>query len=343
MYPAPMAVLYQSFYLLGRHSLGIFLFITMMLVAFLGAILGKAMVRQGAGVPTAALFLSSAICFSYPFWFTYMLGNMEVCVFLIVAAGFLAYVRGYLYVAAGLIGLAASVKIFPFVYLALFLGRKKYPQFAFGVAAAVAANVSSLWLLCPSIPIAYRGIKSGLLAFRNLYILPFRPVETGFDHSIFGFMKSVGNLLHEPVMPGAVLTGYLAVAAIGGISLYFLRIRHLPQLNQIVCLCALSILLPPTSHDYTLIELYVPWGLMVLYALRTANIRPRGLMLAFVCFAVAMSAESELIYKVGYSGQLKAIALVVLLLTALKCPWDSTEDRLSPSQPGLRGERLNEA
>jgi hypothetical protein len=77
---------------------------------------------------------------------------------------------------------------------------------------------------------------------------------------------------------------------------------------------------------------------MVLYAIDLAKAKrsPQGLYSVFVCFAILMSAESELIYKApgnanphGYSGQLKAITLVVLLVIGLIRPFEfRTRDRV---------------
>jgi hypothetical protein len=332
MYPAPVALLYEGFYFFHWHTVWIFFAVTGSLVLALGAILGRQMVRRGVHPWTIVLFLSSALLFSYPFWFEYLLGNMEVCIFLIVAFAIIAFMRGHMILSATLIGVAASMKLFPFVYLALFLSRRRYKAFAWGIATAVITNIVSLWLVCPSLPIAYRGVHAGLAAFELQYILPFLPMETGFDHSIFGFIKALIAFLYGPkVMPPHLLTGYLVLASAGGLALYFFRIRFLPILNQILCLCVASILLPPASHDYTLLQLYVPWSLLALYAIdqAKANRTVQGLYSVFVCFAILLSAESELIYKAarnsyphGYSGQLKAITLVVLLLIGLNRPFE---------------------
>jgi hypothetical protein len=323
MYPAPVALLYEGFYAIHWHSLTIFLLVTGSLVAMLGGMLGRAMVRRGVTRWKTALFLGSVLCVSYPFWFEYLLGNMEICIFLLVAFGLLAFWRGQLAVSATLIGVAASMKIFPFVFLALFLSRRKYREFALGIVVAAVVNVVALWAVCPSLGVSYRGIEAGLAAFRVRYMLRYLPVETGFDHSIFGFVKQVTHHSVGMIIPGEWLTVYLAFAVVVGLALYFLRIRHLPLLNQILCLCICSILLPPTSHDYTLLHLYVPWGLMVLYAIDEgrAGRRVEGLLAVFVCFAILMSAESELIYHAGFSGQLKAVTLVVLLVIGLRRPW----------------------
>lgn len=328
MYPAPEALLYEIFYLPGWHSTALFLFVTGSGVLLLGALLGRAMVERGVRASVTWCFLGSALLFSYPFWFEYVLGNTEVCIFLLVAAGILALLRDRLYLFAGLIGMAASMKIYPFIYLGLLISRRRYREFGFGVLVAALMNVVSMWLVCPSLPVAYRGITAGLNKFRHIYVLRYRPMETGFDHSIFGFVKA---MLHHWIgwnMPQPLLSAYLALACVAGLALYFLRIRHLPLLNQVLCLCIASIVLPPTSHDYTLIHLYVPWGLMVLYAidLARAGYSVAGLRNVFLCFAILMSAESELIYKAGYSGQLKCITLVVLLVIALRRPWLPVED-----------------
>ena len=130
----------------------------------------------------------------------------------------------------------------------------------------------SLWLLCPSLAVSYRGIQQGVNEHTRKYILTWMPVETSFDHSLFGLIKQFTSH-HNPLneLPPEMLTGYLACAAIAGIALYFLRIRHLPILNQLLALCILAILLPPNSHDYTLIHLYTsPGRCCCCFALRNA-------------------------------------------------------------------------
>lgn len=328
-YPPPMALFYKAFYLPPHHHLPIFLMVSGGCALWLGWTLGQAMIGRGVSPQATWLFLSTTLCVSYPFWFEFMLGNMEICVFLVVAAGMLAFVRERYYLAACVFAVAAGMKIFPFVYLALLLSKRKYRELASGIVFGAALYTVSLWAICPSLATANRGLAAGFDFFRVHYALAFRPIETGFDHSIFGFIKRVAAECHVYTMPPRVLTGYLLVVSLVGLILYFARIKKLPLLNQALCLCIASILLPPTSHDYTLMHLYVPWGLIVLYAIERwkAGQSVDGLKWVFVCFAVLVSAESEFIFHWGFSGQLKAIALVVLLVIALSKPWPSEFDR----------------
>lgn len=324
MYPAPMVLLYKPFYMMGRHSLRLFFGITGFLCLTLAAMLGRTMIREGVRRRTTWLFLSFCLLTSYPFWFEYVLANMEICIFLMVAFAVLAFLRGHFYLAAGLIGVAGAMKIFPLIYMGLLLSRKKYRQMLFGIVFAGLLNVASLWIIYPSIAVSFHGIQTNLSAFRSSYMLRFLLEQTGFDHSLFGLFKSVARVPFHWLMPSAVLTGYLALACAGGVMLYFIRIRHLPLLNQILCLCIASILLPPTSHDYTLLHLYVPWGLLVIYAIQLEKDREAGFDLRpfFFCFAVLFSTESEFIVSHGrIGGQIKAVTLVVLIVLALLRPF----------------------
>jgi hypothetical protein len=326
-YPAPAALLYGFFYV--WHPVALFFLTTAALILVLGAILGRAMVRRGARPWAAFLFLFAAGVLSYPFWFEFLLGNMEICVFLIVAFAVVALLRERFTLFATLIGVAASIKIFPFVYLALLLPRKKYKELAIGIAAAAVTTLAALRFESPSLPAAIHGTLAGLAEFKRYYILHFIPIETGFDHSIFGLIKAIAHRSIGVAMPSGLFTAYMALVCVAGLALYFARIHCLPIANQVLCLSVASILLPPASHDYTLIYLYIPWGLMVLCAMDQARTGRRvdGLVAAFVCFAILMSAESELIYKAhGHSGQLKAVVLVVLMYIGLKYPFELSGD-----------------
>lgn len=328
MYPAPVALLYEGFYL-THHALWAFFLVCGILTAALGVMLGGRMVREGLGRWITALFLLTTLAVSYPFWFEALLGNMEFCIFLIVAFGVLAVLGERYYLGASLIGLAASMKIFPFVFIALLISRRKYWAVVYAAIVAAIANLFSLWLVCPDLRYSYAATGQNLREFSRQYMLRFLPVETGFDHSIFGFFKAAARVHFHWIFPVYLLQAYLAVAALTGIAVYLIWIRKLPILNQVLCLYIASILLPPTSHDYTLLHLYVPWGLIVLYALQARGVARAGdgLWMVFICFALLFSPESEIVVRhTALSGQFKAIVLVVLFVLGVRHKLPSSLD-----------------
>jgi hypothetical protein len=324
-YPAPLAVLFSVFFHLKWHVISVFLGVTFGLLFLWAGLLGRGMVRLGIHPFRVFLFLASTILLSYPLGFEFSLAQVEICLLLISIAGVVALLRGHTYLAAVLFGIGASTKYYPGIYLALFLARKEYRQFAVGILTGVVVTLLSLWYVGPTIAIAYRGAKAGAGFYHDHYMSSFLP-ETSYDHSILGFIKFVARRIGHDVLPSHFITAYLVFVVVAGLALFFLWIRRLPFLNQVLSLCILSVLLMPTSHDYTLIQLYLPWGLLVLYTLRRAKEgrSVRDPIAAFVCFGFLFAGESEVIlHGRSLTGQMKMIALAILLVIALTKRWET--------------------
>jgi len=191
---------------------------------------------------------------------------------------------------------------------------------------AAVATVLSTWILGPTYHAASAGISQGLEYFRLNYALEIRRLEIGFDHSAFAIVKELTR--HRGLDQAYFapwLNGYMAVAALVGVVLYFWRIRKLPRANQILALTIASVLLPPVSSDYTLVHLYIPWAVLVLLSIHIdTHLKARGFVIAFVCLAFLMAPESYLILdgarfggEIRFAGQLKAIALCVVFIVSM--------------------------
>lgn len=322
LYPAPVAVLYEVFFVFRIFSLPLFLLFILECFVVSAFMLDRTLQRRGLSSNRSAGFVAASLLLSYPLWFDIKQGNIEIGIWLFVALGVWAFCAGKGYKAAACFGIAGSMKIFPFVYLGLLIARRKYRETAFAVLVAFVTTVVSLWLLGGiHVRAAWRNVEAGVNGFRTIYVLHYRPNEIGFDHSLFALIKCC--VPHPPLLevPPLLLTAYLAIAAAAGIALYFLRIRNLPLINQVLCLSVASILLPPVSSDYTLMHLYIPWAMLVLFAQEQTNLRRAvpGLAAAFVLLAILFAPESEFIYDaVRFGGQLKAGALVALMFVGLR-------------------------
>jgi hypothetical protein len=329
LYPAPLAPMYWIFFRYHQHPTKFF--ICFILGSFLvsGLLLGRALWRRGVPFTADLFFITLCLFLAFPLWFEVKQANIEICVWVIVAWGVLAFLRSRSYAAAACFGIAGSMKLFPFIYLGLLLSKRRYREIVFSGAVAVCSTVASLWLVGGrDIANTWRQIESGIAEFRTVYMLHFRQTEIGFDHSLFSIYKWFWHRHHEFEIAPHILTLYLAVAAVSGIALYFLRIRHLPVINQVLCLCIASILLPPVSYEYTLLHLYVPFALLALLAQEKWNSREPipGINAAFFCFAILLSPLSEFIHNSErFGGQIKSIVLVVLMYVALKYPFGSPE------------------
>jgi hypothetical protein len=332
-YPAPVALLYKLFFMLGDTA-DLCFFLAFVCLAFLipAALFGRALVKRGLRPRTSAMFVVVVAVLSWPAWLLFDRANVEIFVWVTLAIGTWAYARGKDWTAAAMFGLAASLKLFPFVYLALLLTRRGYKKLLFGLLTFVVLTVGSLSVLGPTIAVANRGISDGLKYFDANYVGTFKPDETGFDHSLFGFCKVIHGAVtgnNQPDELQRMSSVYLAAMALCGLLLYALFIRKLPWVNQLLALTIASILLTPFSGDGTLIHLYYPFAICCFLALDAWEMHYAipGLRAILLCFAYLLSAESFFVFfGQRYEGQAKCFFLVVLMVLALKFPLHMSRD-----------------
>ena len=331
-YPAPAVAAFKLFLFpvpTPHHgSLAIAEFEGSMLLASWGMLFAfrRALVRRGVLPSSATWFALGTYAFSFAFWFEFMQGNIEWVIWTVLMLGIWCLCRGRFLTAAICIGIAGSMKIYPIVLVGLLLSLRQYRAVVVTALAAAASTVVSLWLVCPDIAYSWTQTLAGLGSFEQTYMVHVRPVEVGFDHSLFALVKLALTASSGSKDLQARLGVYLALVALGGCALYFLRIRRLPITNQVICLTVAAIALPPVSYDYTLIHLYAGFALLVLFAVESAKASPQrmppGLLPALLLFAFVLSPQSEFFHHgARFAGQLKCIALLALGYFGLRYPF----------------------
>ena len=341
VYPAPVAVVCEFFFhFMGRYSTASFVCFCILSFIVPAILFARALRNRGIAVSTAAVFTIIILIFSWPALLIVDGANTEVIVWLALATGMWAYSTGRGWTAAAFFGVGAALKLFPFVYLALFFSTRQYKKLLFGIGVFLLVTVASLAILGPTIPQAAKGILSGLDFFKHVYMEQWRSIENGVDHSLFAAIKFILVwFFHFPMTNLArPLAIYLPVTAVGGLLLYFLWIRRLPLLNQVITLTIASIYFTAFSGDGTLIHLYYGFAMLTFLAIdahRKGLVIP-GLNTAFACLAFLLSTESFFFHH-GYrfEGQIKACVLAFLFVIALVRPFgppvgeDNRDDALA--------------
>jgi hypothetical protein len=318
-YPAPAAIAFHLIFLLGgRHPVRFFA--GLLLIALLLAALAAAWAfrRRGLALSSTVILILVTVLSSYPFIFLFDRANIELVNWIFVSLAIAAVWHERWNLAGALLGVAISLKLFPFILLGLFVSRRKFLAGAVSLGTAAVLTLGSLALLGPSVSLAWHQIASGLKFFQKSYVFRFTATEVPFDHSLFAIVKHV--YAHHFIFGAAPLATaarvYTITAALLATGLYLIRIRKLPRINQIVILTSLSILLPPVSADYTLVHLYPAWMILVLFALRSSSGLLQSLILpaCFVLMAVALCPETYLaIGQLHFAGSFKAVALLALI------------------------------
>lgn len=330
-YPAPLVIPYAILFHLP-HEDACFIGFTLLFACAAAFLLFRALWRHTAYTrKQCAIFVAGLLVTSYPLAFDIRQGNVEFVVVLFVFAGIWAFVRGKDHPAAALLGIAASMKLFPLLYLGLFLSRRRFPAILTGIGAAGVATLTGLFILDPSLASAWYGLQRGGHVIEGDLLGIWQPI--GYDHSLFGAVKLFYRhfVSHTNSQSSDLLHVYLAVVGLAGLAIYFLRIRRLPWINQITCLTVCSILLPPLSYDYTLLHLYVPIALLALYTGVQGKRPPHRLLLIMSFLAILTASQAWLILHGQLrAGQFKALVLLALLYALLREP-------LAEQQTWMRG------
>lgn len=327
--PLPLAALYKIF--LSAGPLAIPLYVAALLLTMLAAaaLFARALVCRGIPLLRAAAFTAVAFIFAWPFWFCLKQGNLEFALFTLIALGAWSLWRGHHTLASICFAIAGSLKLYPLVFLALPLAQKRYRAVLAGLITFAAVNLAALWLACPQLAVSWQGSLTGLrILLGHGYALARQSAQSGMDHSLFALLKTILAVLApqhlaDSAFMHAFAIVYVVVVAATGLLLWMTRIRPLPLANQLLSLTVAAILLPPLSFEYTLMQLYVPWAVLILAALSTdIAAQTRTLQPALLILAVLLSPLFEFTCGTwGLAGPLKALLLLALFTLALRRPF----------------------
>jgi hypothetical protein len=345
-YPAGAAPIYALFYAtVNATSTYLILSTIATLTALTAAFL---FLRNHA----ATKLFAPLLLFTFPIIFLIQRANIELILWLLIAAAILAYRRNLAIPAAILIGVAAAIKLYPILLLGLFLApagkrsRHDLPAFAIGLLTALLATAAAIAYTGPTFSLAAHGFFTGVDKFQGHYVDTVSKVEVVFDHCLFSPFKYLAFTQHISPAPWRI-TYYVIAATI--VLLLFLRVRTLPFLNRLVFLVVAMVCLPPVSFTYTLVHLYLPTLLLLAFLLvptkessrpqpsgaqRTAVPPPTSAFaaLALLLFLLlplpALNALTPL-----PTGPIQSFALLALLVLCTLSPWpdSTTESPLSSS------------
>jgi hypothetical protein len=358
-YPAPAAFVYKALlHTFPGHPVAPYLvFLGICVLAFAYVAYRAVWSVRSARTAVAAVLGVTAIL-GYPVWFAGDRGNIEGVVWALAGAGLCFLLRSRYIPAAILIGVAAAVKPFPILLLVLMVRRRRYGAAALGVVTAAVVMLAALTYLGPNPWKVYQELKPGISRYEARYVQNLAPVEEmRFDHSLLDGMKSaamtvdlrgfrpsagideVARLRSEPGGWHVVhrLARIYPLVAIAGFGLLLAVFYKKPMLNQMTALVAATTIFPLSSGEYTLLQMYVPFGALVVFLVREvatgrASLR-FGSMIAFT--AIYGLLFSPLTFLRMYAGDAKLLLLIALLVLAAWTPMRSAYFSDAEADEGL--------
>lgn len=214
---------------------------------------------------------------SYPILFAIDRGNFELYVFIFMSMFQMLYVKERNWLSAFFLGLAIAMKLFPAVFLVLYLERNRRVAGILSVVVALLANGISLLAFKASVFDSLGGMKY----WQGLYVKEYVINNAGlaFGNSLWGIVKlsilnvytRFGSYLPE-INVNALLKGYLCASIIIFVIVSIVIIKYNLLIWQKILLLTICInLCPYVSADYKLIHLYIPIALFVIEEKRTTN------------------------------------------------------------------------
>jgi hypothetical protein len=330
VYPAPMMCGYLIFTRLFAAPLRAYLVFIGISVAVTTVVLALALSACRSLRVLLFVVVGVSVVLSFPLLFLVERGNMESIVWLLLALGLVAFLTRHYTAAALAIALAASMKLFPGVLLLLLVAKKRYRDFAVSIVAIAIFTLVALQLLGPSIPVAAEEVITGLKRLNEVVLMKYRPFEIRVDHSFFSVIKQILHFANrnDPATVNLTIQGfgipYALFALPGFAAIYWFRIRKLPLLNQVIALIVFAVTIPYVSFEYTLVHVYLLWGLFLLFLARdVATGRAAVPLPAALAMLTAFAFVFAPDLPVSYAGQLKTCALLILLLVSLTVPIQS--------------------
>lgn len=249
--------------------------------------------------------LYSLITFlSYPVLFALDRGNIEILVFFLLYFFLDFFRRRKNFLSALFLAGAISIKLFPAVFLILFLAERKFREIFYTLGLVLVFNLAALLTFKEGIISRLQVQMENIRNYGNVYQLG--DLGLPFGHSLWGLIKEIvynlkGYSQSAPVIRDLYgIYPYIAGFILTFFSLYIIFKEK--ELWKKVLLLVISMdLLPFVSPDYKLLHFFLPLFLFV------NSKKERREILYVVLFALLLIPKSYL------QGKTTDISIAVIL------------------------------
>ena len=306
-FPFAYWVLYPFTLIPPNLSLAIFIFTFTFYIIYIFRLLTNDIYQDAKRKNKTYSFYCSMIIliiFSFPFLFTIDRGNIEVFVLIFSSTSLYFFKKEKYYTASIFLSFSAGLKLYPFVFLLLFLKRKQYK--------AILLSILLFLLLSALVLLTLKGgFSNNLTVFgdsiKEVSASGFYTDGIPNSLSLMSLIKMASIILYK--VKHAVPINYeyfkafvhqisstyslcvLLYISIIAASIYFLENRLWAQIMQ---LTLLILVCPTVSYDYKLINLFIPLAFFL-----NNQMKERGLFdrIYLVLFALLLIPKNYYMYK----------------------------------------------
>ena len=205
---------------------------------------------------------------TYPVLFSLDRANLDMYIFLLILGFVVFFQKGRFVLSSLFLSMAIAMKLYPGVFIFLFLKKKKYKEIAYTIAATLCISVISLMSYQGGFVENLQEMLSALQGFNQRY-----SHSAGLQHNVsyYGVLKiiTVGYYytvqgIHDAATASMLANGvlnvpymFLVMLLFAFVVFYVLKYEQTFWKN-VYLLSATMILFPHVSFDYKLIHLLIP-------------------------------------------------------------------------------------
>ncbi len=252
-------IIINVFNLIRSEILSLFVFIILFFYFFIQYSL-KNIKTEDKVVDCKNVFIFSF--FSYPVLFLIDRANFESFVFIFLSLFIYFYQNKKILISAVFLSFAISMKLFPAVFLILFLSDKKYKEAAYTVIFTIVISIISLSFLTGSLTDNIQRMLLNMKLFNLVYVI--RGLGFDYGHSLFSVLKIINYFINMNIYVEKLLTPYLIFVLVFFAFLAVYVIFYETELWKKVTNLTISMcLFPYVSSNYKLIHFFIPLYLFI--------------------------------------------------------------------------------
>jgi hypothetical protein len=195
--------------------------------------------------------------FTFPFLFLVDRANFESFVFIFLLIFIYLFSQKKYTLSTIPLALAVSMKLFPILFLLLFIKNKLWKQILISLLLMLSITTISLFILDLDINNYFLQLSNNSSFYTKYYVIGHGGLDYG--HSLFGLFKVFLLYLKLPQYIPSLLTPYLIFVIVLFIFFSFIIIYKIDSLwKNCTIIVILFCLLPNVSADYKLIHFLIP-------------------------------------------------------------------------------------
>ncbi len=208
--------------------------------------------------------------FSYPFWFVVDRANLEVWIFMSIAMFIYFYKLGKHIPAIIFLSIGIGLKLYPIIFLLLYITDKKYLHALYTLVASTIIAVGSMLCFNGTLAENYHKLSVVLTKFNDIYILGSYSHNLQHNTSIwvplkllyYAYQTSTGSFPpHYEQVFNSMYIPFVFTATL--IVILMMLLFKMEFWQKVALLVLTSIVMQQSSYDYKLINIYIPLLLLL--------------------------------------------------------------------------------